>query len=135
MADSFLLDTDVLSDVVRNPRGSVARHIATVGERQVCTSIVVAAELRFGAAKRASDRLSRQLDAVLSRLEILPLDAPADWRYAEVRTYLEAQGTPIGPNDMLIAAQVLALGMTLVSGNVGEFSRIPQLKVENWLDG
>lgn len=133
MPDRFLLDTNILSDLVRRPQGRVAEAIARVGERSVCTSIVVAAELRFGAAKSGSRRLSRQLDAILAALEILPLEEPADRHYAALRRQLEKRGMPIGPNDLLIAAQALAADCTLVTANEREFSRVPALKVINWL--
>ena len=74
----FLLDTNIISDLVRNPQGRIAQHIREVGERQVCTSIIVAAELRYGAEKRRSSRLAAQLNAVLEVLEVLPFAAPAD---------------------------------------------------------
>ena len=129
----FLLDTNILSDLVRNPAGPVAQRIAAVGEQAVCTSLVVTAELRFGARKRGSQRLSDQLETVLSALDILPLEGPVDERYAELRSALERAGTPIGGNDMLIAAHALALDLTLVTANEREFSRVPGLAVENWL--
>jgi tRNA(fMet)-specific endonuclease VapC len=129
----FLLDTNILSDLVRNPQGVVAKHIAAVGEHHLCTSIIVAAELRYGAVKRGSERLTLQLEAILSALEILPFDAPADRRYGELRTHLENQGMTIGPNDLLIASQALSLELTLVTANVREFSRVPTLAVQNWL--
>ena len=135
MAPRFLLDTNVLSNLVRDPQGPIAERIAVAGERHVCTSIIVSSELRYGAAKRASRRLTRQLQAILSALDILPLDEPADRSYAELRTYLEHHGTPIGPNDLLIAAQALSLDLTLVTANVSEFSTVPRLTVENWLEG
>lgn len=133
MARRFLLDTNIVSDVARFPQGLVAEYIAAVGERQVCTSIVVAAELRYGAARRRSDRLTRRIEAILTAIDVLAFDEPADRRYAELRTHLERRGTPIGPNDLLIAAQALALGLTVVSANVDEFLRVPGLEVENWL--
>ena len=133
MAPRFLLDTNIVSDVARFPRGLVAGRIAAVGERQVCTSIVVAAELRYGAARRRSDRLTRRIEAILTAIDVLAFDEPADRRYAELRAHLERRGTPIGPNDLLIAAQALALGLTVVSANVDEFMRVPGLEVENWL--
>lgn len=133
MPDRFLLDTNILSDLVRRPQGRVAEAIARVGERSVCTSIVVAAELRFGAAKSGSRRLSRQLDAILAALEILPLEEPADRHYATLRRQLEKRGMPIGPNDLLIAAQTLAADCNLVTANEREFSRVPGLRVVNWL--
>ena len=133
MEHQFLLDTNILSDLVRNPQGVVAKRISAVGEHHVCTSIIVAAELRYGAAKRGSERLTRQLDVILSALEILPFDMPADRHYGDLRTHLEKQGTTIGPNDMLIASQALSLELTLVTANVREFSRVPTLTVQNWL--
>ncbi len=134
MVHRFLLDTNIVSHVARFPQGSPAQHIAAVGERRVCTSIVVAAELRYGAARRRSERLTRRIEVILSALDVLAFDEPADRRYAELRTHLERRGTPVGPNDLLIAAQALALGLTVVSANVDEFMRVPGLHVENWLD-
>src|SRR5208282_5972424 len=101
----YLLDTNIVSDLVRNPQGRVADHIRKVGEVQVCTSIIVAAELRYGAAKKGSPRLTAQLEAVLAALDVLPFETPADTAYGALRTRLEQAGTPIGGNDLLIAAQ------------------------------
>ena len=129
----YLLDTNIVSDLVRKPQGRAAEHIRRVGELQVCTSIIVAAELRYGAAKKASARLARQLEAVLDVLEVLPFEAPADTAYAVIRTRLEQTGRPIGGNDLLIAAQAYALGYTIVTDNEGEFARIDGLIRENWL--
>jgi tRNA(fMet)-specific endonuclease VapC len=129
----YLLDTNIVSDLVRNPQGRAAEHIHRVGEAQVCTSIIVAAELRYGAAKRGSPRLARQLQAVLGALDVLPFAAPADRAYGEIRTRLEQTGRPIGGNDLLIAAQAMALGCTIVTDNEAEFARIAGLIHENWL--
>jgi len=129
----YLLDTNVVSDLVRNPQGKVAQHIRKVGEAQVFTSIIVAAELRYGAAKRRSPRLSAQLEAVLGALEVLPFETPADAAYGLLRTRLEQAGRPIGANDLLIAAQAIALGYTIVTDNEKEFARIEDLPRENWL--
>lgn len=129
----YLLDTNVVSDLIRNPQGRITEHIRRVGEAQICTSIIVAAELRYGAAKKASPRLTAQLEAVLGGLDVLPLEAPADAAYSLIRTRLEQAGTPIGGNDMLIAAQAVALGYTIVTDNEGEFARIDGLPRENWL--
>ena len=133
MTARFLLDTNILSDLVRNPRGRIARRIAETGEALVCTSIIVAAELRYGAAKRASSRLSTQLEAVLGALDVLALEPPAGVIYGELRVRLEKKGRPIGANDMLIAAHALALGQTIVTDNEREFARIDDLALENWL--
>ena len=129
----YLLDTNIVSDLVRNPQGEVARHVRKVGEKYVCTSIIVAAELRYGADKKGSPRLSSQLEVVLGALEVLPFETPADATYGLLRTRLEKRGTPIGANDLLIAAQALALGYVMVTDNEREFSRVDGLRVQNWL--
>jgi tRNA(fMet)-specific endonuclease VapC len=129
----YLLDTNIVSDLVRNPQGKVARQVRKVGEQHVCTSIIVAGELRYGADKKGSPRLSSQLDAVLGALEVLPFEAPADTSYGLLRSRLEKRGTPIGGNDLLIAAQALTLGYVIVTDNEREFSRVEGLRVQNWL--
>lgn len=133
MSLRYLLDTSIISDLVRRPGGTVAIRIAAVGENLICTSILVAAELRYGSAKSGSRQLSERVGLLLSALEILPLEPPADERYAEVRHHLATQSTPIGPNDLLIAAHALAADLTLVTANTREFERVPSLRVENWL--
>ncbi len=134
MSVRYLLDTNILSDLVRSPQGRVAKKIAEVGEGAVATSIVVAAELRFGALKKASPKLAAQLDAILAALEILTLETPADRIYGEVRLALETAGEPIGANDLLIAAHALANDMILVTDNERAFRRVRGLEIENWLD-
>jgi tRNA(fMet)-specific endonuclease VapC len=129
----YLLDTNILSDLVCNPQGVAAAHITRAGEDSVCTSIIVAAELRYGAIKSNSEKLAERIELILSALEILSLETPTDHRYAILRHHLTSQGTPIGPNDLLIAAQALANDLTVITANVGEFSWVPGLKVVNWL--
>ena len=129
----YLLDTNIVSDVVRDPQGSITRRIARVGETRVCTSIVVACELRYGATKKGSARLSAQLEQVLAVLPILALEPGVDRHYGDIRADLERRGTPIGPNDLLIAAQARALGLILITDNIREFGRIDRLVVKNWL--
>lgn len=131
---SYLLDTNILSDLIKHPTGTVARHIATVSEDAVCTSIVVACELRYGAAKKGSPVLSERIGQLLTTIDVLPLEEDADRKYGEIRAALEKAGTPIGANDNMIAAHALSQGLTLVTDNMGEFSRIPGLKLENWLE-
>jgi len=129
----YLLDTNILSDLIRNPQGRVMQHIQAVGESAVCTSIIVTSELRYGAVKKGSARLTAQLEAVLGSVEILSFEPPADVAYGQLRNYLERIGQPIGGNDLLIAAQAIALGYTIVTDNEREFSRIKGLACENWL--
>jgi tRNA(fMet)-specific endonuclease VapC len=127
------LDTSIVSDLVRNPQGRVAAHIRKVGEAQVCASVIVAAELRYGAARKSSPRLSAQVEAVLGALAIAPFQPPADAAYGRIRLQLEREGRPIGGNDLLIAAQAVALGLIMVTDNEAEFARVAGLKSENWL--
>jgi tRNA(fMet)-specific endonuclease VapC len=129
----YLLDTNTVSDLIRNPQGRVATYIKKVGEKRVCTSIIVAAELRYGATKKGSARLANQLEAVLGVLEVVPFEAPADATYGLIRTRLEQAGRPIGGNDLLLAAQAITLGYTLVTDNEKEFARVDGLNRENWL--
>ncbi len=129
----YLLDTNILSDLVRNPNGRVMQRIRDVGEAQVCTSIIVAAELRYGAAKKGSPRLKAQVEAVLGHIEVLPFKAPADTTYGMLRARLEQGGQPIGSNTLLIAAHAVTLGYAIITANEREFARVDGLFCENWL--
>lgn len=130
---AYLLDTNIISDLMRHPSGPVFKKISEAGETSVCTSILVVCELRFGIRKRQSQSLEQRLEDILARLPIIPFSSPVEHHYAEIRAHLEEIGTPIGPNDMLIAAQARSLNLTVVTANIKEFSRVPTLKVENWL--
>lgn len=130
----YLLDTNCLSDLIRNPDGRVTRRLAVVSEAAVCTSIVVACELRYGVAKKGSTRLAARVEQMLASIEVLPLDKDADRHYADVRAHRARAGQPIGPNDLLIAAHARALDLSLVTDNQQEFARGPGLSLENWLD-
>ena len=129
----YLLDTNAISDLIRRPRGPVADHIRKEGTNAVCTSVIVAAELRFGAERRGSQKLATRVAEALGSLEVLPFAPPADATYATIRAHLEKQGRPISANDLLIAAHALALGYTLVTDNGREFGRIQGLATANWL--
>jgi tRNA(fMet)-specific endonuclease VapC len=133
LAPLYLLDTNILSHLVRQPQGPVAAHIADVGETNVVTSIIVACELRYVAATRGSRKLTRQVEAILSAMTIRPLESDIERVYASIRVTLERKGTPISAHDMLIAAHARAIDATCVTDNVSEFKRVPALKVENWL--
>lgn len=129
----YMLDTNIISDLIRNPQGRAAKRIAKVGEDNICTSIIVAAELRYGCAKSGSDRLLRVVEDLLGEIDVLPLEIPADSEYGGIRAELEAAGRPIGGNDLLIAAHAYATGAIIVTANADEFKRVRGLKVENWL--
>jgi tRNA(fMet)-specific endonuclease VapC len=128
-----MLDTNIVSDLIRNPQGQVAEKLAAHGTSGVCISIIVAAELRYGAAKKGSARLQSRVEGVLERMDVLPFDRPCDDEYGRLRATLEAAGTPIGPTDMFIAAHALAIKAALITDNLRKFRRVPRLSVANWL--
>lgn len=127
----YLLDTNILSDLLRHPQGAVFHRVGEVGD-EVATSVIVAAELRFGEAKNPRRRLKAAIEGLLSRIDVLPFDAPADSTYARLRASLERNGRPLANNDLLIAAHALTLGCTLVTADPA-FRHVPGLAIENWL--
>lgn len=129
----YMLDTNIISELIRQPQGKAAKRIARVGEQAICTSIIVAAELRYGCAKSGSLRLIKAVEDLLGEIEVLPFDVPADTEYGVVRSELEAAGKLIGGNDLLIAAHAKSINAIVVTGNTGEFERVRGLAVENWL--
>ena len=129
----YMLDTNVISDLIRNPQGKAAKRVARAGEDNICTSVIVAAELRYGCAKSGSKRLLKAVEDLLGEINVLPFEVPADTEYGGIRTELEAAGKPIGGDDLLIAAHAYATGATIVTANTGKFKRIRGLTVENWL--
>ena len=120
-----MLDTNIMSDLIRNPQGKAAKRIAKVGEDNICTSIIVAAELRYGCARKGSRRLLKAVEDLLGEIAVLPFDIPADAEYGGIRSELEAAGKPIGGNDLLIAAHARAIGATIVTANADEFKLSP----------
>jgi tRNA(fMet)-specific endonuclease VapC len=128
-----MLDTNIISDLIKNPNGKAAKRVADVGNDNICTSIIVAAELRYGSVKNGSKRLLRLIEGLLGEIKVLSFETPADVEYGAIRSELESTGKPIGANDLLIAAHARAAAATVVTANVGEFARIRGLKVENWL--
>ncbi|MCJ2055976.1 type II toxin-antitoxin system VapC family toxin [Methylobacterium sp. J-048] len=134
MSDRFLLDTNIISEIVRQGGGSVVlNRIVGVGEANICTSAIVASELRYGAEKKGSEVLLEKVERALRNIEILPYAPAASHGYATLRTALEREGRVIGANDMLIAAHALSLGAILVTDNIAEFARVKGLRIENWL--
>lgn len=129
---TYLLDTNIISALMKEPKGRVARKIAEVGEKNVVTSVIVIAEIKYGIWKSQSRRLADQFERISGELAQRPFDAPADERYAVIRTATERKGLTVSQNDLLIAAQCLALDATLVTDD-RIFPEIPGLKVENWL--
>lgn len=128
----YMLDTNMISAIVYEPRGKVFQKLVEVGEGNVFTSIFVHAEIWYGVKKKGSEELTRKVANVTKRLYVAAFSMPGDRRYAEVRRALR-KGQNIGPNDLWIAAHALALDAILVTANESEFSRMPGLKIENWL--
>lgn len=128
-----LLDTNIISDLVRNPQGLAAARLKTVGDAGVVTSVIVAGELRYGCQKRGSPRLTERVEAVLGEIDVVGIDPAAASIYGAIRSKLEAEGRSIGQNDLWIAAQTIAIGAILVTDNEAEFRRVNDLAVENWL--
>lgn len=129
----YLLDTNIVSAVVKQPHCALAQRLATMPRTTFAISIVVAAELRYGVIRSASPRLARQVEAVLEGIDILPMHVPVDQHYGDIRAHLARAGQPIGQNDLLIAAHARALDVALVTANTREFARVPCLVIENWL--
>jgi tRNA(fMet)-specific endonuclease VapC len=129
----FLLDTNIISDLVRNPQGQAAARLAAVGDDDIATSVIVAGELRYGCLKKASPRLTERVEAVLREIPILSLKPEVSAHYGAIRRELEARGMPIGQNDLWIAAQARSAQAVLVTDNADEFRRVADLAIENWL--
>ncbi|MFN3636310.1 MAG: type II toxin-antitoxin system VapC family toxin [Rhizobium rhizophilum] len=129
----YMLDTNVVSDVIRNPHGAAAAMVERAGDEQISISAIVASELRFGVLKRNSERLTLLVEAILDRISILPYEDKEALHFAQIRHDLERSGQPIGTTDLFIAAHARSLDVTLVTANIREFARVPGLKVENWV--
>lgn len=130
----YLLDTNILSDLIKHPVGAAAKKIVTLeSEESCCTSVIAACELRYGALKKNASSLTDRVNQLLDSIAVLSLDADVESEYAALRVSLEQAGTPIGSNDLLIASHALAADLTLVTANEREFSRVPGLNMENWL--
>ena len=121
----YMLDTNIVSALVRNPHGALRDKFASIDSKAICISIIV--------AKGVAKQMQFQIEALFENLDILALDPPVDTHYAEIRAHLEKRGLPISANDLLIAAHARCLDLTLVTNNTREFERVPGLKLEDWL--
>jgi tRNA(fMet)-specific endonuclease VapC len=130
----YLLDTNILSHLIKQPQSTLTQKILALESDSLCTSIIVACELHYGVEKKGSAQLAAKVELLLNEIDILPLEISAIQHYAALRALLEKQGQVIGSNDMLIAAHALALDVTLITANIDEFNRVPNLRVENWLE-
>jgi tRNA(fMet)-specific endonuclease VapC len=133
-ADRYLLDTNIWSALIRRSNPGLVKRFEALERGRLTLSPIVLGELQVGYYK--GDRTPKRLaviDAIRSSSELLTINGRVADTYAQLRTQLEQTGTPIGPNDTWIAAEALHHKLVLVTDNVREFSRVPGLKVENWL--
>lgn len=133
----YLLDTNIVSYFLRDASDALSQRILDSTPDTLAISIISAGELRYGlsklpASKRATE-LTLRLNALLTAIPVLHLPAEAAQHYGNTRAQLEAAGTPIGGNDLWIAAHALSQNITLVTNNTREFERVAGLQVENWL--
>ena len=130
----ILLDTNICIYMIKNNPPEVRQHFQDVAPGDVYISSVTIAELQYGIEKSsAKEKNAMALEAFLLPLVILPFDLDAALVYGKIRTFLERQGTPIGGMDMLIAAQAIAHNFTLITHNIKEFQRIPNLQCKTWV--
>lgn len=132
---TYMLDTNICIYVMKKKSENVLRRFREELDGGICISSITLAELEYG-MKHSSDPVKNEqaLLRFLAPLSVLPFGAAAASEYGEVRAYLQSRGTPIGPLDMLIAAHARAEGMTLVTNNMREFERVPELDLENWAE-
>jgi len=130
----YLLDTNIVIAALKGV-ANVRRKLETTPVSSLVLSPVVLGELEFGAEKSAYPEKNRaRLAALIEDIPMSPLDDETSKHYGRIRAQLERNGSPIGANDLWIAAQTLALGAVAVTDNVGEFSRVSGLMIENWLE-
>ena len=127
----FILDTNIISDLVRNPGGRAAERLAEVGDGDIATSVIVAGELRYGCLKKGSARLAERVEAVLREIKVLSLKPEVSALYGEIRRDLEARDASIGQNDLWIAATARALEAVVVTTD-SDFQRVSGLQTEDW---
>ena len=132
----FIFDTDIYTNVLRRiPSEKLLNRLKMVPRRDQFTTTITIAEVYYGILKAANRTKLRKLfeSVLLSRATILPFDFSAAKKYGGIRSFLEKQGTPLAHADLQIASITLSMNMTLITGNLKHFQRIPQLTVENWL--
>lgn len=129
-----IIDSNVLIRFLRNDPPSIRRKFSTLALDRVAIAAISEAELRYGIERSARRNQNHaDLDAILTRITVLPFDTACARAYGRIHAALTRAGTPIGPFDALIAATALAHEAIVVTDNVAEFERVPGLKVENWL--
>lgn len=129
----YMLDTNICIYIIKNKPKKVIIELKRHKPSEICVSAITYAKLTYGVEKSMAVEKNRLALALLfSNIEVLNFDIKAAIHYGKIRVYLEKQGTPIGPLDMMIAAHAMSLGYTVVTNNIKEFERVPDLKLENW---
>ena len=129
----YILDTNICIYIIKNKPKKVIIELKRHKPSEICVSAITYAELTYGVEKSMAVEKNRLALALLfSNIEVLNFDIKAAIHYGKIRAYLEKQGTPIGPLDMMIASHAMSLGYTVVTNNIKEFERVPDLKLENW---
>ena len=129
----YMLDTNICIYIIKNKPKKVIIELKRHKPSEICVSAITYAELTHGVEKSMAVEKNRlALTLFFSNIEVLDFDIKAAIHYGKIRAYLEKQGTPIGPLDMMIAAHAMSLGYTVVTNNIKEFQRVPDLKLENW---
>ena len=129
----YMLDTNICIYIIKNKPKKVIIELKRHKPSEICVSAITYAELTYGVEKSMAVEKNRLALALLfSNIEVLNFDIKAAIHYGKIRTYLGKQGTPIGSLDMMIAAHAMSLGYTVVTNNIKEFQRVPDLKLENW---
>jgi tRNA(fMet)-specific endonuclease VapC len=132
---SYMLDTDISSYIMNRTSANAVERLEAVSVGDVCISAITRSELEFGvevSPRRVKDQ--RALAIFLRHIEVLDYPTEAALHYAQIRALLKTRGTPIGANDLLIAAHARYLGLTLATNNTREYGRVPGLKIENWTE-
>ena len=131
----YLLDTNTCIRFINGRSPGIRAKMLTVADSEIAISAIVQAEMYAGSAKSRTPQRSREIqEEFFQRFVLIPFDTQAARIYGDIRGYLEAQGTPIGGNDLLIAATAIAHGCILVTHNTREFERVPNLVLEDWED-
>lgn len=132
---TYMLDTNICIYAMKNKPEQVLQRLKSEIDNGICISSITLAELEYGMQHSSNPLRNEQaLLRFLIPISILPFEATAANEYGALRTHLQGLGTPIGPLDMLIAAHAKAENLILVTNNVKEFIRVPNLKIENWVE-
>ncbi len=128
----YLLDTNTVSFHIRRSSARLQRRLRRTPARAVALSVVTEMEIRYGLARNPALRIAPLVEAFLAGMTILPLTSEVAGHYGRIRAELDRKGQPIGPLDLMIASQAVALDLTLITNDTREFRRVPELRCDDW---